>query len=171
MGRRRTRVRALACAFVAALTATACGGGSSDTPRAEAGEAAPTFSTFDLEGRPVALADYRGKVVLLNFWASWCAPCREEFPRLKAVHGRDDVVVLGVVFDDSKRKAAAFMQEQGATWPGLVDPDHDIADAYGVFKKPGIPVTWAIDADGVARARHLGPLTDAALTDVISEAR
>jgi cytochrome c biogenesis protein CcmG/thiol:disulfide interchange protein DsbE len=134
------------------------------------GEPAPTFSTSDLEGNRVTLVDHRGQVVLLNFWASWCAPCREEFPKLKAVHGRDDVVVLGVVFDDSKRKAAGFMREQGATWPGLVDPDHDIADAYGVFKKPGIPVTWAIDADGVARARRLGPLTDAALTDLLARA-
>ena len=120
-----------------------------------AGERAPAFETFDLEARPVALGDYRGKVVLLNFWASWCVPCRREFPLLKEVHG-GDVVVLGVVFQDSRRPAAAFMREQGATWPGLVDPRGQIARAYGVGTRPGIPVTVAVSPDGRLRARHVG---------------
>jgi cytochrome c biogenesis protein CcmG/thiol:disulfide interchange protein DsbE len=122
----------------------------------EVGAPAPKFSTFDLNGRRVRLTDVDGPV-LLNFWASWCTPCRTEFPILAQLHGRG-VTVLGVVFRDSKDDAAAFMGERHATWPGLVDPKHQIADAYGVRPKPGIPVTFAIDAGGVVRARHLGVL-------------
>ena len=105
------------------------------------------------------LADYRGKTVLLNFWASWCIPCRSEFPRLAEVEG-GDVQVLGVVFDDSAANARAFMRERRATWPGLVDPKHQIADAYRVSHHPGIPVTYVIDKAGVVRSKHLGPVTD-----------
>lgn len=140
----------------------------SDAPRAEVGERAPTFSSVDLDGGRVRLEDFRGRVVLLNFWASWCSPCTEEFPRLKSVHG-DDVVVLGVVFDDSADAARKFVRQQEATWPSVVDPDHEIADAYGVAKKPGIPVTWVIDRDGVARARHLGLLKEADLHTLVSQ--
>ena len=141
---------------------------SSDAPRAEVGERAPTFSSVDLDGQPVRLEDFRGRLVLLNFWASWCGPCTEEFPRLRAVHG-DDVVVLGVVFDDSADAARKFVREHEATWPSVVDPDHEIADAYGVAKKPGIPVTWVVDRDGTARARHFGLLKDSDLRALISQ--
>lgn len=134
------------------------------------GSSAPAFETFDLDGKPVRLADYRGKVVLLNFWASWCVPCRKEFPLLKKVHG-GDVAVLGVVYQDSRRSAAAFMRDQGATWPGLIDPKGQIADAYGVATKPGIPVTVAIDARGALVQRHTGELRAGDLEKLISSAR
>lgn len=131
---------------------------------------APTFETFDLEGERVRLVDYRGKVVMLNFWASWCIPCRKEFPLLKQVHG-GDVVVLGVVYQDSKRAAAAFMREQGATWPALIDPDGEIADAYGVAAKPGLPVTVAIDAKGSLVRRHIGELRRGDVEGLIASAQ
>lgn len=131
---------------------------------------APTFETFDLKGEPVRLVDYRGKVVILNFWASWCVPCRKEFPLLKQVHG-GDVVVLGVVYRDSKRAAAAFMRDQGATWPGLIDPDGEIADAYDVAAKPGLPVTVAIDANGSLVRRHIGELRRGDLEGLIAAAQ
>jgi len=65
-----------------------------------------------------------------------------------------------VVFDDSSANARAFMRDQHATWPGLIDPKHQIADAYGVHHHPGIPVTYVIDKTGVIRSKHLGPVTD-----------
>ena len=119
------------------------------------GGRAPTFSTRDLQGRTVRLADYRGRIVLVNFWASWCVPCRREFPLLKQIHG-DRVAVLGVVFRDEAGPASAFMRDQGATWPGLVDPRGRIAEAYGVGARPGIPVTVAVTADGRLAGRHVG---------------
>lgn len=131
---------------------------------------APLFETNDLEGRRVRLADHRGEVVVLNFWASWCIPCRAEFPLLEEVHGRE-ATVLGVVFNDSRRAAARFMREQGATWPGLVDPDGDIAAAYAVRMRPGIPVTIVVDGDGRIVARHDGELRRADLRRLLAAAR
>jgi cytochrome c biogenesis protein CcmG/thiol:disulfide interchange protein DsbE len=128
--------------------------------RASVGRPAPLFVTTDLQGRRVSLSDYRGQPVMLNFWASWCTPCRQEFPLLKQYTGAQ---VLGVIFDDSADNARRFMAEQRATWPGLVDPNGRIAAAYGVAKKPGIPVTVFIDARGKVTGIHLGPLTAADL--------
>lgn len=163
---RRAVLLAAAVAVVAASGAS-CTSGSS-TASAAIGRPAPRFSTFDLDGRPVRLADVRGPV-LVNFWASWCIPCRTEFPMLASVHGRG-VTVLGVVFRDSRSDAAAFMRERHATWPGLVDPKHQIADAYDVHQKPGIPVTYALDAGHVVRAKHLGPLQPADLVALLHAA-
>lgn len=152
----------LAVALVVA--AAACGDGGGGRSRAEVGEPAPAFTGFDLDGRRVALDDFRGRVVLLNFWASWCAPCRAEFPRLRAVHGAR-AAVLGVLYDDRSEPARAFVREHGGTWPSVVDPQGRIAAAYGVG--PGIPVTWVIDAEGVVRGRHHGELTGTDLADLL----
>jgi cytochrome c biogenesis protein CcmG/thiol:disulfide interchange protein DsbE len=123
------------------------------------GERAPLFETFDLDGHPVALNDLRGRRVVLNFWASWCQPCRAEFPVLRQLEAsHPDVRVLGVVFEDTDGSARAFLRTEGATWPGLRDPSGQIASAYGVHQKPGIPVSVLIGPDGTIRARHLGPL-------------
>lgn len=119
--------------------------------------AAPAFTTEDLDGRTVRLADFRGQPVLLNFWASWCVPCRNEFPLFREVD-ESKVAVLGVVFRDTPAAAADFMRHQGATWPGLVDPSGRIARSYGVDFRPGLPVTVAVDRRGVLAGRHVGEL-------------
>ena len=125
--------------------------------RAIGGKPAPAFSTRDLDGRALRLEDFRGTTVLLNFWASWCVPCREEFPVLADVPSRHPGVrVLGVVFNDSPASAKKFMAAHGGSWPGLSDPDGRIAVAYGVGFKPGLPMTIVIDRDGVIRGRHVG---------------
>lgn len=129
--------------------------------------AAPTFSTADLAGRPVRLVQYRGEPVLLNFWASWCIPCRKEFPLLRAVHGHG-LTVLGVVFNDSADSAAEFMKDQGASWPGLQDPGGDIAEAYHVGLRPGIPVSVLIDGGGRLVERHVGELRQGDLDRLVA---
>jgi len=141
----------------------------SATPaRAAVGSKAPGFSTFDLDGSSVRLAAaLEDGPVLVNFWASWCVPCRDEFPMLARVHGRG-VTVLGVIFRDEPENAREFMKSQRAAWPGLLDPQGRIAAAYSVAQRPGIPVTYAIDADGVVRERHLGPLTQADLDRLVT---
>jgi cytochrome c biogenesis protein CcmG, thiol:disulfide interchange protein DsbE len=144
--------RALVVAL--ALLCTACGGGS-DTPRAAVGETAPGFTTRDLEGESVTLRDYRGQTVVLNFWASWCVPCRKEFPLLAQLEARSDVAVLGVIYNDSADNARQFIATHGGTWPGLVD-DGQIARAYRIG--PGIPATIVIDEDGVVTKRQLGEI-------------
>jgi cytochrome c biogenesis protein CcmG/thiol:disulfide interchange protein DsbE len=174
--RRRLALAAVAVA-VGALAVVAFR--PSGAPTAS-GRRAPSFTTFDLDGRPVALRNYRGKVVLLNFWASWCIPCRREFPLLREVNG-SGVAVLGVVFDDSADAARRFMRghhgvwvnlsDEDATWPGLIDPKGEIAGAYGVAKKPGIPVTVAIDPDGVLVGRQVGEARRADLARLVARAR
>jgi cytochrome c biogenesis protein CcmG, thiol:disulfide interchange protein DsbE len=137
-------------------------GSNSGSGRAGTGQVAPLFQTFDLDGNPVALSTYRGHRVVLNFWASWCVPCRQEFPllrQLKAAH--PDVIVLGVVFQDGDSPARAFLKAQRATWPGLRDPNAQIADAYGVHAKPGIPISVLVGPDGTIHGRQVGPLPDA----------
>ena len=162
------RRRAVALVLVLASLTAGCGSGTNVT--AEIGKRAPTFDTFDLNGEPVRLDDYEGEVVILNFWASWCVPCRKEFPVLQSIHGRDGVTVLGVVFDDTADNAKKFMTAHDASWPGLLD-NGDIARAYGVGKRPGIPVTFAIDADGVLRQKHLGEADREDLDALVDAAR
>ena len=108
--------------------------------------------------------------MILNFWASWCVPCRKEFPLLKEVN-QGDVAVLGVVYQDSKWAAASFMEDQKANWPGLIDPKGEIARAYGVAAKPGLPVTIAIDARGSLAKRHVGELRKGDLEALVATAR
>jgi cytochrome c biogenesis protein CcmG/thiol:disulfide interchange protein DsbE len=130
------------------------------------GDAAPQFVSTDLNDRTVSLSSYRGRPVILNFWASWCVPCRTEFPVLHQLLIRHpQVAVLGVVFEDADQPARAFLQSEGATWPGVRDPRSQIADAYDVHAKPGIPVSVLIDSGGTVRAYQYGPFTDEASAD------
>jgi cytochrome c biogenesis protein CcmG/thiol:disulfide interchange protein DsbE len=122
------------------------------------GRPAPAFSLERLDGGHVTLDELRGRPVVLNFWASWCLPCREEaamLTKLAADHADRGVVVIGVFYQDDAGSAADFMRRYGQTYPGLLDPSGRTALDYGVF---GIPETYFIDADGVIRARQFGPL-------------
>lgn len=152
-GRRRAAVVAAGVSGVVLASLALLPSGDDPAPAG----AAPAFETVDLQGRTVRLEDYRGEPVLVNFWASWCVPCRKEFPLLKAVHGKG-ATVLGVVFDDTADAARDFMRDQGATWPALEDPGGRIAESYGVGSRPGLPVTVAVDRAGVLVERHVGEL-------------
>ncbi len=129
---------------------------SSKSVVARAGQAAPVFDAPGVTGGRLTLTAERGKIVLLNFWASWCVPCQAEFPILKRAESRHPgVVVVGVVFNDSVGAAAGFMRAQHADWTSVHD-NGQIAAAYGVGNKPGIPVTFVIDAKGTVRGSHFG---------------
>ncbi len=160
--RLRRRAVALALAAVLVGASAACGGGGKSNGagggsgrRAEVNTKAPLFTTRDLNGNKVALKDFRGNLVVLNFWASWCIPCRKEFPLLAEADKLDRVAVLGVVFNDTESNAKKFMAENGGTWPGLKD-DGSIAKAYRVG--PGIPATIVIGSGGLVLVRHIGEL-------------
>ena len=126
---------------------------------------APPIDLLDLDGKRVTLADYAGRPVIVNIWASWCIPCREEFPMLIGAYGehRDQgLEVLGIVHDDTAAGAGAFAQEQGATWPMLMDVDDAVwRDYIGL----GVPQSYFIDADGIVRAFTIGPFSEAGLRD------
>ena len=159
MSRRRFVLLVAGVVVAAAGLALALSPSGSGPGPGATGRAGPLFETSDLDNHPVALRDFRGHRVVLNFWASWCQPCRAEFPVLKQLQAsHPDVTVLGVVFQDGDGSARAFLRTEGATWPGLRDPAGQIASAYGVHPKPGIPVSILLGPDGTIRARHLGPL-------------
>jgi cytochrome c biogenesis protein CcmG/thiol:disulfide interchange protein DsbE len=118
---------------------------------------APPFELTDLDGRTVRLADYAGRPVLVNFWASWCIPCREEFPLLRDVLASGqpkDLAVLGVIYRDNADAARDFMGVRDAQWPGLLDPTESTARAYGISLPP---TTFYIDRAGIVRAVSYGP--------------
>jgi cytochrome c biogenesis protein CcmG/thiol:disulfide interchange protein DsbE len=122
--------------------------------------AAPTTALPHL-GRPGSgsLADYKGKVVVLNVWASWCDPCREEMPLLQEVHRRISAqggVVLGVDTQDASAKALEFLQKTKATFPSLRDRDRSYGRTFGVT---GYPETFLIDRKGRVAALRRFPIT------------
>lgn len=132
-----------------------------DTPIV--GRPAPSFDLETLDGQRVSLAALRGAPVVLNFWASWCIPCRDEAPLLTAAdatYGPNGLRILGVVYQDSAQNARDFMARYGQSYPGLLDADGRTSIDYGVF---GIPETFFIDSAGVVRSRQVGALTEAEL--------
>lgn len=131
-------------------------------------EAAPSLElpTLDGDGR-AALADYRGKVVVLNFWASWCEPCRDESPLLERWHRRmagRGGSVLGVDVIDTTSDARAFIEEYGLTYPMLKDRDGDTLESFGIV---AYPETFVIDRDGRIAATRRGPVDEAFMTNQV----
>ena len=123
------------------------------------GSAAPDFALADLDGNPVRLADLRGHPVIVNFWASYCASCVEEFPLLKTAmtqHRADGLAVVGIVFQDRSEAARAFMARMQATWPAAMDVTGEVAQAYGVFAPPE---SFFIDRQGRIAGRQIGELS------------
>lgn len=115
------------------------------------------------------LSDFAGQPVIVNFWASWCGPCVEEFPLLRDAWERrveEGPVVIGIVYRDSSEQARAFMERMGASWPVAMDPAGAVAEAYGIF---GPPETFFIDRQGVIAHRQIGQLSEADLDRKIDE--
>lgn len=113
------------------------------------------FSLPDLRGNPVNLKDFRGKVVFVNFWATWCVPCREEMPSMERLYQKykgKELVMLAVNYRESRKEAQAFMEELKLTFPGLLD-DGTVSTLYGVF---ALPATYLVDRQGRGAARVLG---------------
>jgi peroxiredoxin len=123
------------------------------------GKAASNFTLKDLQGKDVRLADLAGKVVLLNFWATWCPPCREEIPsmvRLNAAMAGKPFQMLCVAIDDGgKADVDAFLARQKITLPALLDPTSEVAKQYGIT---GVPETFVIDKTGKIVKKVVGGL-------------
>ncbi len=117
----------------------------------------PDFTLSDLAGKKISLKDFRGKIVLLNFWASWCVPCRQEMPareRLYQEFKSKDFVVLGVNVKERRKEALAFVKELKITYPILLDEHGDAGLLYGAW---GLPTTYLIGPKGEGLARMWGP--------------
>jgi cytochrome c biogenesis protein CcmG/thiol:disulfide interchange protein DsbE len=122
------------------------------------GRPAPPFTLPLMDGGEMKLEDLRGKVVFLNFWASWCPPCRAEARLLEASwkrHRGEDVAFLGINMQDREEAARAFLREFGITYTNGIDAGNRVAIGYGVW---GIPETFFIDRNGRITYKHIGAL-------------
>jgi cytochrome c biogenesis protein CcmG/thiol:disulfide interchange protein DsbE len=132
-----------------------------DVPSPLVGRVAPAFTLRTFDGQPIALESHRGKVVILNFWASWCYPaCYEEAPALERgwrAWRERDVVVIGVAIQDTEEKARKFMGDFGLSFPVAPDQGGHVSIDYGVY---GVPETFFIDRKGRIRVKHVGAVTD-----------
>jgi cytochrome c biogenesis protein CcmG, thiol:disulfide interchange protein DsbE len=123
------------------------------------GKPAPEIELTTIDGEAFRLSDLRGHPVLLNFWATWCPPCRDEFPlmvKAYAAQGDDGLRIVGVLHDDFADGARRFAADMGATWPIVDDPDDR---AFSDFVVPGLPTSYFIDEDGIVRAFSFGGFT------------
>jgi cytochrome c biogenesis protein CcmG, thiol:disulfide interchange protein DsbE len=123
---------------------------------------APDFTLYTFDGEEVRLSDYRGQSVVINFWSSWCPPCRDEAPMLNAFHNEtrddDDVVLLGIAIWDREEDALAFMRQHDLSFTNLNDQRGSVLIDYGVY---GVPETYFIGPDGTLLGKYRGPLESA----------
>jgi peroxiredoxin len=123
----------------------------------EPGAAAPGFRLPRVDSeQPVSLADYHGKVVFVDFWASWCSPCRQSLPlydKLGAGYAAADFAILAISLDEEIADAKAFLSEHPVKYTTLQNPQGDVAKAFDL---KGMPSSYLIDRDGIVRARHVG---------------
>lgn len=117
----------------------------------------PDFSLTTPDGKKISLKDFRGKVVLLNFWASWCVPCREEMPSMEKLYQEykdKNFTILAVAVKDRKQDSINFVKELKLTYPIALDPDGQVGMSYGAW---GLPATYLIGPKGEGLARGWGP--------------
>ena len=134
----------------------------------QVGSPVPDFQITALDGGQMNLGAERGNVVVVNFYASWCNPCREEAADIEATwraYQDRGVQFMGIAYKDADSKAQAFLEEFGATYPGAVDPGNRTARAYGVT---GVPETFVVDQQGQLVQHFVGPVTQAELERVLA---
>jgi cytochrome c biogenesis protein CcmG/thiol:disulfide interchange protein DsbE len=129
------------------------------------GKAAPEIEAKTIEGKPFDLSRYEGEWVLVNFFATWCTPCKQEHPELVKLAGGDVTNVVSVVFQDDPGTVKAFLKERGGHWPVVDDPTGTITLEYGV---PKIPESYLIAPDGTVVAKFISGIEADAVTNLIS---
>ena len=155
------RRKSLLCiSLLLCLSLAACKGKKDEEKGAiEKGSPAADVAVRTLDGKTVSLSQFKGKVVMLNFWATWCPPCREEMPSMDALHQKfkdnPDFVLLPVSIDEEAQTVGEFMKRNNYTMPVYHDPNKDAGSVYGIT---GVPETFIIDKKGVIAEKVIGPL-------------
>lgn len=147
------KIRFLILAGCLALFITACG----ERPVATVGKPAPDFDTLDLDGKIWSLSKLKGKVVFINFWATWCSPCREEMPSMQRLYTKlpkDKFEMIALFNNDKKPAVRKFVSQLGLTFPILSDEHNFAGTKYGLT---GLPETFIVDKQGVIREKIIGP--------------
>ena len=144
-------------------------GCSTSVEAPEIGKAAPSFQLTDINGQSVSLSDFQGKPVLLNFWATWCGPCRMEMPYIQEVYdewSEQGLVLLAVNIREGLTTVEEFMRDYNLSFPVLLDMEGNVAEKYSVG---GIPTTYFIDSDGIIRDMQIGAFRSVAeIEDILS---
>ena len=131
---------------------------------------APDFTLLDVDGNVVSLSDFRGQTVVLNFWATWCAPCRQEFPEFVSAYNRQKdqgLVILAVNVRENSDSVGKFARDFQAIFPILLDRNGSVAAQY---RMQGLPVTWFVDESGVIRGQVIGLVTKSLLSSNLEQA-
>jgi len=147
------KITFLILAVFLALLIAGCGEG----PVANVGNPAPDFDTVDLKGDVWSLSKLKGKVVFVNFWATWCPPCREEMPSMQRLYAKlpkDKFEMIALFNNDKKPGVKNFVSQLGLTFPILSDEYNFAGTKYGVT---GLPETFIVDKQGVIREKVIGP--------------
>ena len=133
------------------------------------GQLAPDFELETMAGEIVKLIDYRGQVVLINFWATWCSYCRTEFPEIQDAYESNQekgFVVLAINVQDRKESVQAYAQELGLTFPVLLDP---LGRASSRYKARGLPTSYFVDQEGVIVLKKVGPVNTPIIQGVLAQ--
>ncbi|MFC2052094.1 TlpA family protein disulfide reductase [Chloroflexota bacterium] len=149
----------LALVLTTALLITSCFSavapeGNAQSP--DTGNLAPDFQLSNLEGQAISLSDFRGRPVLINFWASWCGPCRAEMPYIQQIFEKwsdRGLVILAIDIGESRSTVEDFMQSYGLSFPALLDMNKTVSAEYNIRF---IPTTFLIDKDGIIKAVKIG---------------
>ena len=171
IARHRTRLLAgvvAAVAVIVALLATGLGRNPLVIASPLVGRAAPNFTLPQLDGQPVTLSKLQGQVVVINFWASWCAECKVEQAALDQTWQQfqdSGVVVIGVNFEDTSSNASNYVRAAGVSYPVVEDTNSRTALAYGLR---GVPETFIVEKSGRIVARVIGPVDAAKLASEIN---
>lgn len=143
------------------------------SPAVERGRAAPDFLLETPDGGELRLSDLQGQPVLVNFWASWCSPCRAEMPELVAAYERyrdDGLVIIGVNLQETNGRVISFAEDFGIEFPLVIDRDGELSDVWRLGGPiEGIPTSYFIDATGVVRAFFFGPMQADDLEERLAE--
>lgn len=141
--------------------------GTADNTTQPSGEEAADFTLTDLEGNKVSLKDFRGKKVYLNFWATWCPPCRQEMPDLEKIHRKykdKDLVVLAVNIGENKATVEDYIKSSNLTFTVLLDTDQRVAAEYRINS---IPQSYFIDREGRIAAKQIGSMSEAEMDEYV----